>query len=86
MYFFFTKKVDIVPYLFDQDLEHLKHMELVSTIWIDPMAIMQSYPEEESRLTVAIRPFQLLVCNCPYYWKKNHNKTNFGLNRCGFPS
>ena len=31
------------------------------------MAIIQSYPEEESRLTVAIRPFQLLVCNYPYY-------------------
>jgi len=36
-------------------------MELVSTIWIDPMAIMQIYPEEEGRLSVGIRPFQLTV-------------------------
>jgi len=47
--------------LFDQDLNNIQHMQLTSTIWIDPYAIMQPFPEEESRLDVAIRPFQLMV-------------------------
>jgi len=64
------KDVDIVPYMFDQDINHLKHMELVSTIWIDPMAIMQIYPEEEGRLSVAIRPFQLTVGSFSSTFKK----------------
>jgi len=53
--------VDIVPYMFDQDLINLQHMQLISTMWIDPYAMLQPFPEEESRLDVAIRPFQLTV-------------------------
>jgi len=36
-------------------------MELTTTVWIDPLAIMQPYPEEENRLYVAIQPFQWMV-------------------------
>jgi len=36
-------------------------MELTTTVWIDPVAIMQPWPEEENRLPVATRPFQLMV-------------------------
>jgi len=36
-------------------------MELTATVWIDPVAIMQPWPEEENRLLVATRPFQLMV-------------------------
>ena len=60
-FLFIYKQVDIVPYMFDQDLNNLKHMELTSTVWIDPLALMQPWPEEESRLKVAIRPFQIWV-------------------------
>ena len=56
-----NKQVDIVPYMFDQDLNNLKHMEFTSTVWIDPLALMQPWPEEESRLKVASRPFQTWV-------------------------
>ena len=58
---FHLQKVDIVPYLFSQEVNDLKHMELTMTVWIDPVAIMQPWPEEENRLHVATRPFQLMV-------------------------
>jgi len=54
---------DLVPYVFYQELNNLKHMELTATVWIDPEAIMQPWPEEENRLRVAIKPFQLMVKN-----------------------
>jgi len=38
-------------------------MELTATVWIDPLAIMQPWPDEENRLQVAIKPFQLMVSN-----------------------
>ncbi len=55
------KQVDVVPYMFDKDLNNLKHMELTLTVWIDPQALMQPWPEEESRLKVTISPFQIWV-------------------------
>lgn len=56
------KEVDIVPFTFGQDLENLKHMEIAVPLWISPLKIMQPWPEEQSRLKVTIRPFQLPVC------------------------
>ncbi len=55
------KEVDIVPLMFYQEETNLKHMQLTTTIWIDPVAVMQPWPEEENRLPVATRPFQLMV-------------------------
>jgi len=55
------KEVDVVPFLFDQELNTLKHMELATTVWIEPLALMQPYPEEKNRLYVAIQPFQWMV-------------------------
>jgi len=45
-----------------QDLYNLKHMELTSAIWIDPLKLLQPWPEEQNRLEVTIRPFQPTVC------------------------
>lgn len=59
---FNLKDVDIVPFLFGQDLRNLKHMELSAAIWISPLKIMQPWPLEENRLKVTTRPFQLNVC------------------------
>jgi len=36
-------------------------MELKTTTWIDPVAIMQPWPEEENCLHAATRPLQLTV-------------------------
>jgi len=47
--------------MFYQEESNLKRMELTTTIWIDPVAILQPWPEEENRLHVATRPFQLKV-------------------------
>jgi len=66
MFINFKKKVDIVPYLFDQEFNNLKHMELSATMWIDPIAILQPWPEEENRLHVLTRPFQLTVFRIIY--------------------
>ena len=57
----FVKEVDIIPYVFYQELNNLKHMELTTTVWIDPLAIMQPYPEQQNRLHVPIKPFQFMV-------------------------
>jgi len=35
-------------------------------MWIDPIAILQLWPEKENRLHVATRPFQLTVCRTIY--------------------
>ena len=51
----------MVFYLFKQVFENLEHMELTCAIWIDPVTLMQPWPEEESRLKVTVRPFQLPV-------------------------
>ena len=72
----FKKKVDIVPYLFDQEFNNLKHMELSATMWIDPIAILQPWPEEENRLHVATRPFQLTVCKIIYKLNQRESKLN----------
>ena len=53
--------MDVVPYAFDQDLENVKHMEISNAVWIDPITLMQPWPDEESRLKVTIRPFELAV-------------------------
>ncbi len=50
-----------MPYAFDQDLENLKHMALSNAISIGPITLLQPWPEEESRLKVTLRPFQLTV-------------------------
>ncbi len=42
-------------------------MELTATVWIEPVAIMQPWPEEENRLLVATRPFQLMVIGKLFY-------------------
>ncbi len=39
----------------------MKHMEISNAVWIDPLTLMQPWPEEESRLKVTIRPFELPV-------------------------
>ena len=54
--------MDIVPFTFGQSLENLKHMEIASALWISPIKIMEPWPDEQSRLKVTIRPFQLPVC------------------------
>lgn len=51
----------MIPYTFDQTFENMKHMAITNAIWIDPSTILQPWPEEESRLKVTIRPFQLPV-------------------------
>jgi len=53
-------------------------MELSATIWIDPIAILQPWPEEENRLHVATRPFQATVCKI--ICRLNQRETN--LNKC----
>ena len=53
------KEMDMVPFTFGQDLGNLKHMEIAVPLWISPLKIMQPWPEEQSRLKVTIRPFQL---------------------------
>lgn len=37
-------------------------MELTSALWIDPLKLLQPWPDEQSRLGVTIRPFQSTVC------------------------
>jgi len=37
-------------------------MEITNALWIDPNTILQPWPEEENRLKVTIRPFELPVC------------------------
>jgi len=60
--------VDLVPYTFDQTLDNLKHMALTTALWIDPIALLQPWPEEESRLKVTVRPFELPVgLKFPYH-------------------
>ncbi len=51
-----NKDVDVAPYLFDQESNNLQHMELTSTLFIDPVSILQPWPPEESRLLVTVRP------------------------------
>jgi len=51
----------MVFYPFKQVFENLEHMELTSAIWIDPVTLMQPWAEEENRLKVTVRPFQLPV-------------------------
>jgi len=58
---FINEDVDVVPYMFDQEINNLQHMELTSTLFIDPYSILQPWPLEESRLGVTIRPFQLMA-------------------------
>ncbi len=62
MHLFFLKEVDLIMFLFEQDLYNLKHMELTSAIWIDPLKLLQPWPNEQNRLEVTIRPFQSTVC------------------------
>lgn len=53
--------MDFVPFPFDQTLDSLKYMVLTTAIWIDPVALLQPWSEEESRLKVTVRPFELPV-------------------------
>lgn len=70
----YLQEVDMIPYTFDQTLENMKHMALTNALWIDPSTILQPWPEEESRLKVTIRPFELPVCfKCNYLIKHNFN-------------
>ena len=55
--------MDIVPFLFVQDAESVKHMELSAAIWIDPLKILQPWPEEESRLKVRLDYFNCQFVN-----------------------
>jgi len=72
------KEVDIIPYVFYQELNNLKHMELTTTVWIDPLAIMQPYPEEKNRLHVPIKPFQFMVNqSIQYIFTYNYNITMY---------
>jgi len=88
IYFSFTnglKEVDIVPFMFYQEETNLKHMQLTTTIWIDPVAVMQPWPEEENRIHVATRPFQLMVIgnrNTSTSYLCNMNILKFGYS-CG---
>lgn len=68
------KEVDIIPYVFYQELSNLKHMELTATVWIDPVAIIQPWSDEENRLHVTIKPFQLMVNPIfkKYIFEKGH--------------
>ena len=60
--FIYSKEVDLIPFPFVQDFYNLKHMELTSAVWIDPLKLLQPWPEEQNRLGVTIRPFQSAVC------------------------
>ena len=40
-----------------QDFDNLKHMEIVPAIRIDPLKLLQPWPEEQSRLEMTTRPF-----------------------------
>lgn len=55
------KEVDVYPFSFVQDFEGLKHMELMAAYYIDSLALLQPYPDEESLLDVTTRPFELPV-------------------------
>ena len=44
-----------------QDLENLKHMELVTPLEMDFTTILQPYPDEENRIGVTLKPFSLPV-------------------------
>ena len=61
-YLFNLKDVDVIPFLMVQDFDSLKHMEISAVIWIDPVKLLQPWPDEQSRLEVTIRPFQSEVC------------------------
>ena len=56
------QEVDIVPYLFEMLPFNLKHMQLMLyPIYIGGVSMLQTWPAEESRLKVIIRPFDTWV-------------------------
>ncbi len=68
-YLLHLKEVDLIPFTMVQDFDNLKHMEIVPAIWIDPLKLLQPWPEEQSRLEVTTRPFQPKVCITFLYLK-----------------
>ena len=42
-------------------LDTMAHMQLTYPIWIMDYTLLQTYPQEESRLSNIIRPFSAMV-------------------------
>jgi len=56
------KVVDIIPVPTSQDQSlKLNKIEILTPVDNEPFVILQPYPDEESRLDVTMKPFQLPV-------------------------
>lgn len=60
-WFAILKVVDFIPFSTYQQLSLLNKVEIVSAVGMTQFILMQPYPDEESRLDVVVRPFQIPV-------------------------
>jgi len=60
-YIGYFKVVDFVPIPRPQNIDTMKHMELITPFWVESSILLQPYPKEESNLDVIRRPFELPV-------------------------
>lgn len=54
---FDLKAIDLANFPIPLNIHHSKVLDLSFPIWIESFAMLQPYPEEQSRLVAPIRPY-----------------------------
>ena len=56
------KIIDTAPFLFDVKPRNFQHLAKTYPMYITPVTLLQPWPNQESRLKVVIKPFDITVC------------------------